>query len=218
MVGMVLKKVENGLEKLFDRTLSRPFKSTLQPIEIGSRLVRELDLHRRLSAHGPVSPNTVRMWLSAKDADRFEGFQKALVTELEETTRQHAIKEGYSFVGPVTVEIFVDDDVKFGDVLFKTSFTSGTSEPRLIASDGRSFIIGDNPLVIGRSPQATVVINDANVSRQHAEVWRTEQGVAVRDLGSTNGTFVNGHRIDAVSLSPRDDVSIGPLRFRIELA
>jgi hypothetical protein len=215
---MVLKKVENGLEKLFDRTLSRPFKSTLQPIEIGSRLVRELDLHRRLSAHGPVSPNTIRMWLSAKDAERFDGFQRALVTELEETTRQHAVKEGYSFVGPVTVEIFVDDDVKTGDVLFKTSFTSGESEPRLIASDGRSFNIGSDALVIGRSPQAGVVVNDANVSRQHAEVWRTEQGVAIRDLGSTNGTFVNGYRIEAVSLSPRDDIAIGPLRFRIEMA
>jgi hypothetical protein len=215
---MVLKKVENGLEKLFDRTLSRPFKSTLQPIEIGSRLVRELDLHRRLSAHGPVSPNTIRMWLSAKDAERFDGFQRALVTELEETTRQHAVKEGYSFVGPVTVEIFVDDDVKTGDVLFKTSFTSGESEPRLIASDGRSFNIGSDALVIGRSPQAGVVVNDANVSRQHAEVWRTEQGVAIRDLGSTNGTFVNGYRIEAVSLSPQDDIAIGPLRFRIEMA
>ena len=73
-------------------------------------------------------------------------------------------------------------------------------------------------MIIGRSPTVGVVINDPNVSRQHAEVWRTDQGVAIRDLGSTNGTFVNGHRIEAVSLSPRDDVTIGPLRFRIELA
>jgi pSer/pThr/pTyr-binding forkhead associated (FHA) protein len=63
-----------------------------------------------------------------------------------------------------------------------------------------------------------VVINDSNVSRRHAEVWRTSEGVAIRDLQSTNGTFVNGHRITAVSLSPRDDVTIATLHFRIELA
>jgi len=215
---MVLKKVENGLEKLFDRTLSRPFKSTLQPIEIGARIVREIDLTRRLSAQGPVSPNSIKLWLSARDAERFEGFQRALVAELEETVRQHALNEGYGFIGPVSVEVFIDDDVKAGDVLVKTAFTGGTSEPRLLASDGRSFTIGTEPLIIGRSPTVGVVINDPNVSRQHAEVWRTDQGVAIRDLGSTNGTFVNGHRIEAVSLSPRDDVTIGPLRFRIELA
>jgi len=215
---MVLKKVENSLEKLFERTLSRPFKSALQPIEIGARLLREIDLTRRLSTQGPLSPNFIRIWLSPKDAERFDGFQKALITELEESVRQHALAEGYSFVGPVKVAIFVDDDVKSGDVLVKTAFEGGSSEPRLLASDGRSFAIGTDPLIIGRSPAVAVVINDANVSRQHAEVWRTEQGVAIRDLGSTNGTFVNGFRVDAVSLSPRDDIQIGSLRFRIEMA
>ena len=214
---MVLKKVENGLERIFERTLSRPFKNALQPIEIGSRIVREIDLTRRLSTSGPLSPNVVRISLSAADAERFEGFQKALVAELEETVRQHALNEGYRFVGPVSVEMFVDDDVKAGDVVVETEFESGTSDPRLLVSDGRSFTLGDNPLTVGRSPQAGVVINDANVSRQHAEFWRTTEGVAVRDLGSTNGTFVNGHRIDAVSLSPRDDVQVGGLHFRIEL-
>jgi pSer/pThr/pTyr-binding forkhead associated (FHA) protein len=94
----------------------------------------------------------------------------------------------------------------------------GEGQPRLIADDGRSFIIGDRPLVIGRSPDIDVVINDSIVSRRHAEVWRTNEGVAVRDLQSTNGTFVNGHRISAVSLSPRDDITVGALHLRIELA
>ena len=203
---------------MFERTLSRPFKSALQPIEIGSRIIREVDLTRRLSTQGPISPNLVQVWLSPEDADRFDGFQKALVSELEETVRQHALSEGYNFVGPVKIEIFIDDDLKIGDLAVKTDFVGGDSQPRLIANDGRAFSIGDRPLVIGRSPDVDVVINDSNVSRRHAEVWRTGEGVAVRDLGSTNGTFVNGHRITAVSLSPRDDVTIGALHFRIELA
>ena len=215
---MVLKNVENGLERLFERTFSRPFRSALQPIEIGTRIVREVDLTRRLSGQGQISANVIRVWLGPADAQRFEGFQKALVTELEETVRQHAVSEGYSFVGPVKVEIFIDDDLKAGLVEVKSEFVGGESQPRLIVSDGRSYAVGDVPLVIGRSPEVAVVVNDANVSRQHAEVWRTAEGVAVRDLQSTNGTYVNGHRISAVSLSPRDDVTVGALHFRIELA
>ena len=215
---MVLKNVENGLERLFERTFSRPFRNALQPIEIGTRIVREVDLTRRLSGQGQISANVIRVWLGPADAQRFEGFQKALVTELEETVRQHAVSEGYSFVGPVKVEIFIDDDLKAGLVEVKSEFVGGESQPRLIVSDGRSYAVGDVPLIIGRSPEVAVVVNDANVSRQHAEVWRTAEGVAVRDLQSTNGTYVNGHRISAVSLSPRDDVTVGALHFRIELA
>lgn len=215
---MVLKDLENGLERLFERTFSRPFRNALQPIEIGMRVMREVDLTRRLSGQGQISANVIRVWLGPADAQRFEGFQKALVTELEETVRQHAVSEGYSFVGPVKVEIFIDDDLKAGVVEVKSEFVGGESQPRLIVSDGRSFVVGDVPLVIGRSPEVAVVVNDSNVSRQHAEVWRTAEGVAVRDLQSTNGTYVNGHRISAVSLSPRDDVTVGVLHFRIELA
>jgi hypothetical protein len=215
---MVLKKVENGLERIFERTFSRPFKNALQPVEIGTRIVREVDLTRRLSSQGPISPNQIRVWLGPGDATRFDGFQKALVSELEETVRQHAVSEGYSFVGPVAVEIFIDDDLKIGDLAVKAEFVGGESQPRLIVSDGRTFPIGDQPLVIGRSPDIAVVVNDTNVSRRHAEVWRTSDGVAIRDLQSTNGTFVNGHRISAVSLSPRDDITVGTLHFRIELA
>jgi hypothetical protein len=215
---MVLKSVENRLERLFEKTFSRPFKNALQPVEIGTRIVREVDLTRRLSNQGPISPNHVRVWLGPADAQRFDGFQKALVAELEETVRQHAVSEGYSFVGPVAVEIYIDDALKVGDLAVKTEFVAGDAQPRLLANDGRTFAIGDQPLIIGRSPDVAVVINDFNVSRHHAEVWRTSEGVAIRDLQSTNGTFVNGHRITAVSLSPRDDVTVGPLHFRIELA
>ena len=215
---MVLKSVENRLERIFERAFARPFKNALQPIEIGTRIVREVDLTRRLSTQGVISANVVQVWLGPADAERFDGFQKVLVTELEETIRQHALAEGYAFVGPVKVEIFVDDDLKMGAVEVKTDFVGGESQPRLICSDGRSFAVGDLPLIIGRSPDVEVVVNDSNVSRQHAEVWRTSEGVAIRDLQSTNGTYVNGHRVTAVSLSPRDDVTVGLLHFRIELA
>lgn len=215
---MVLKNVENRLERLFSKPFAKTFKSGLQPVEIASRMLREIDLTRRLTGQGPISANAVRVWLGPEDADRFDGFQQPLIKELEEAIRQHAVAEGYSFAGPVKVEIFLKDDLSLGDVELAVRFIGGAAQPKLICSDGRSFAVGDRPLVIGRSPDVDVTVNDSNVSRQHAEVWRTPEGIAIRDLGSTNGTVVNGHVIDAVSLSPRDEVSIGNVRFRIEMA
>ena len=72
------------------------------------------------------------MWLGPADASAFDGFQKALVSELEETVRQHALGEGYVFVGPVKVEVFIDDDIKPGALEVKTDFLGGESQPRLI--------------------------------------------------------------------------------------
>ena len=215
---MALRNVESRLEKLFERGLSRPFRGTLQPVEIGQRMVREMDLGRRVANRGLMAPNHIKIWLSPADAERFEGFQKALVAELSETARQHAIAEGYNFVGPVAVELFIDDDLRGGNFGVKASFVGGDSEPRVVCADGATYAIGQRPLVIGRLSECDIVVNDSNVSRRHAEIWRTTEGIAVRDLNSTNGTFVNGHKITAVSISPKDEIEVGTMSMRIELA
>ena len=217
-VAMALRNVESRLEKFFERGLSRPFRNSLQPVEVGQRIVREMDLGRRVANRGLVAPNHIKVWLSPSDAERYEGFQRALVTELTESARQHAVSEGYNFVGPVIVEVFIDDALKTGSLGVKASFVGGASEPRVVTGDGAVYPVGERPLVVGRLGECDIVVNDSNVSRRHAEIWRTSEGVAIRDLQSTNGTLVNGHRITAVSLSPKDEIEIGTQTMRIELA
>ena len=215
---MALRNVESRLERFFERGLSRPFNSALQPIEIGQRMVREMDLGRRVSNRGLMAPNNIKIWISEDDAQRFDGFQHALVEELTETARQHALGESYNFVGPVVVEMFVDDELAVGTMKVKASFVGGQSEPRIVVSDGSTYPVGSTPVVVGRSGECQIVISETSVSRRHAEFWWTGEGVAVRDLQSTNGTLVNGHRVTAVSLSPHDVVEIGGQTLRIELA
>ncbi len=79
----------------------------------------------------------------------------------------------------------------------------------------RDIVFGDKTLIqIGRDPSNQVVLNAPNVSRFHAQVERVGQRYRVVDLRSSNGTFVNGERIDgAVWLKPNDSVRIGQYRF-----
>ncbi len=80
-------------------------------------------------------------------------------------------------------------------------------------NDGRRYEIGSDGLLIGRSETCDVVFQDREVSRRHAYFY-TDAGVCwVEDLGSRNGTLVNGERIERLRLSRGDVVSIGPSRF-----
>ncbi len=70
--------------------------------------------------------------------------------------------------------------------------------------------LSDKPLTIGRVGPADVVINQANVSRKHARISRTDSGYTIEDLGSSNGTFVNGERIQGLRpLSNGDTIRLG---------
>jgi adenylate cyclase len=70
-------------------------------------------------------------------------------------------------------------------------------------------------LVVGRAPNSDIPVIDPTISRRHAEVECGDAGVTIRDLGSSNGTFVNGTRVDASTVSLGDVVTFGKVAFRL---
>jgi ABC-type multidrug transport system ATPase subunit len=71
-------------------------------------------------------------------------------------------------------------------------------------------------LVVGRDPAADIVLDTPNVSRLHARLERQKDGILVEDLGSTNGTWVNGRRIsEATLVKPWDDLRVGPHKLAL---
>ncbi len=71
--------------------------------------------------------------------------------------------------------------------------------------------------VIGRKPDADLRIPLADISRAHCEFSLSDSGATLRDLGSSNGTFVNGERITERPLKPGDLVKIGPVTFVVQI-
>lgn len=94
---------------------------------------------------------------------------------------------------------------------------SSTNRPRLIRQDTLHIYALDRPVVtIGRQADNTIVVTDAQVSRQHARLDVTEEGISITDLNSANGTRVNGTPIGGVTpLHEGDVIQVGITQFRI---
>src|SRR5579862_7356433 len=214
---MGLRGIEDRLERLVEGSLTMPFRGPMQPIEISHRMLREMDLGRRVGVRGLIAPNHFAVSISRADLDRFEGFTDALVHELAESARQHAANEGYSFTGPVEVELFESKRLKAGRVDIVASFFEGDVQPSLVLPDGTTMAVNHEPLVIGRAPECAVVLSDTNVSRRHAQVALHDGSVVVTDLGSTNGTFLNGRRVTRATVRPGDELLIGTSKLRVEV-
>jgi hypothetical protein len=180
-----------------------------------------MDLHRRVGVRGLIAPNAFAVTLAPADVSRFANFIDALSRELSDAAREHARIESYSFVGPVEVEIYESADLKVGRFVVTAEVhqtEDGGFLAELVLPDGRRVAVGSDPLVIGRLPECQVVLQDSNVSRRHAELRRNGDGVILTDLGSTNGTRVNGTPVREQLLASGDEVSVGSTKLIFEMS
>ncbi|HTT87398.1 MAG TPA: DUF3662 and FHA domain-containing protein [Acidimicrobiales bacterium] len=218
---MGLQRFEQRLERLVEGAFSKALRGGIQPVEIARRLTREMDLLRRVGVRGLIAPNAFVVTLSSDDARRFETFADVLARELGDAARDHARSEGYGFVGPVEVEIRHDPAMRSGRYRVSAEVKEGPdglSAASLITADGTRVVLGTEPVEIGRLPECTIVLNDPNVSRRHAEVKRRGSEVIVVDLGSTNGTKVNGAQVRERVLQEGDEITVGSTTIRFEMS
>jgi pSer/pThr/pTyr-binding forkhead associated (FHA) protein len=78
---------------------------------------------------------------------------------------------------------------------------------------GSRFLLDADVTTAGRHPESDIFLDDVTVSRRHAEFRRGDDGFAVRDVGSLNGTYVDRERIDEANLHGGDEVQIGKFRL-----
>jgi pSer/pThr/pTyr-binding forkhead associated (FHA) protein len=76
-------------------------------------------------------------------------------------------------------------------------------------SIGSRFLLGDDTSVAGRHPNADIFLDDVTVSRRHVEFSRSGVNFSLRDMGSMNGTYLNGTRVDQNDLKTGDEIQIG---------
>jgi hypothetical protein len=124
---MGLQKFERRLERFVEGAFARVFRSGLQPVEIGRRLTREMDLRRAVAPRGSPGPQQPsRSCCPTADRAKFEAFEEELVKELVEVAKDHAKQEGYIFLGPVNVAMETDGALRPGTLLVAGDVVPGT--------------------------------------------------------------------------------------------
>jgi hypothetical protein len=196
-----MRGFEDRLERAVEGTFSRFFRSSVKPVEFSRKLQREMDANRTVGVSGrTIVPNWFRFTVSQGDHDTLVDFAHTLTRELADAAREHARDEGYGFVGPVEVSLAVDPEGRPGLLAVEARYVEGDGAlppGSLLLPTGDRVPLGEYVVTVGRQHDCTIVLADPNVSRHHAEVRPAGDGFAVADLGSTNGTRVNGERIPA---------------------
>jgi hypothetical protein len=123
----VLRSIESKIESLFEGVFGRAFRTHVQPIELARKLAKEMDDHRNVSVSRVYVPNEYTVYLSPDDRKQFDGYEEALVGELQEYLAEHARREQYALLDTPRVLVTTDEDLAVGEFGIAT---------RLVAAEG----------------------------------------------------------------------------------
>lgn len=226
-------RVERGLEGAVNGVFTRAFKSNVQPLDIATRLEKELETEARvLSRDKKLVPNDFVVSLSKHDYDRLAPYARTLNAEIVPDLREHAAERKFVFNGPIRITYLLDETLTKGrfivssEAIATVSETGGASSttsirraPLVLEVNGVRHPLTPPGFTIGRGSEADLRINDPGISRQHARINVSGEDdnltVSIEDLGSTNGITVNGQRVEETTLSDGSRIEIGSTRMLV---
>jgi len=203
--------LERRLERFVDSAVGRFFRGGVRPVEIGHRIAREMADSRSVGVRGQtVVANVFEVVLATIDFERYAEVEELLVRELADAARETAREEGWQFMGPVSITLSSNDSVRAGQLRVDSRLKEGDRANGVLhLGSGEQVVLGEFRLTFGRLPECTVTFDDTNVSREHAEIRPEGDGFVLADLGSTNGTAVNGERVTLRRLEDGDQIALG---------
>ncbi|MCA9859815.1 MAG: DUF3662 domain-containing protein [Thermomicrobiales bacterium] len=232
------KRIENSLEFIVERPFAMFFRRSIQPAEVGKRLKRELTSGSVVSVRGKVAPNEFVVLLSPDDFGPYDEHGRILAGDLEDWLEDVALQSNVTTAGPIHVQFEADESVRRGRFEVRTAVAEHTAMHIQFTDPGRTepfeamsrseaatvgfieicsgpttgavFPIRKQLVTVGRDLSNDLVIDSAEVSRFHAEIQASGQGVFVSDSNSLNGTFVNGIQVvGAQRIGAGDQIMFG---------
>ncbi len=210
-----MRRIELSLERALDGLAGRVFKGPLHIEELINRIERAADMASSEAEYGPTTANRYRVSVNPEDVtDELSALGGALSAALESS----AMERGWRLDGPSFVILRTDPTVVSGTVRCSSERVTGPRPAWCMLVGERMIPVTVNRAVVGRAADADVVFSNDTVSRHHALLW-TENGSAhIRDLGSSNGTRVDGELVSTSPIGPGAVLAFGEAIFRYETA
>jgi len=230
----ILREFERGLGGDPEPVLRRLVRAGLRPVELAEALQEYLREQQAVTDDAVLVPNVFRIALGTADHARLARYGVALPRGLATVVVESAAERGWTLVGPVKVRVERDELVPTGTFRLsghveevegwgpaeapdaadgaggdEPGLTDPTLEVRTGVDAGARLVLDGGRVVAGRGTACDLVVRDTTVSREHAAFVRRGDAWWVLDLGSTNGTRVNGVRAAEHPIVPGDRIELG---------
>lgn len=216
-----LAKLEQLCATFIERTFAKTFPSDLEPAQIARKLVSTMEAKTHDDDGRLSAPGSYAVYVSPYDFERLASHREYLERAWTDLLRDLAVRVGIAFEnGGAHVAMASRENVPLGAIAIEAGKPAAPAMRfclrmvKGVPPDGVYSIEGKAR--IGRSEDSEVVLVDPSVSRTHAMVEIDGDDPVVRDMGSTNGTFVNGRRVRSHPLHDGDELLFGNTKMRFE--
>jgi len=240
-----MARVERFFERLVERPAARVFGTHVQPVQVLRRIEREMEAGRRHRGRRELAPDRYAVRLSPDDVGGLgplDPIAEELASGALAFARAHGLALAQRpavriaadpALGPGDVEVIATfsqgwsgaalatpepPKVSSGTRVFQAPIVAAPVAALEIAEPGRgtrTLPLEGRPTTIGRATDCDVVLADAHASRHHIRLEVRREVVVLTDLGSTNGTWVNGNRVREVVLGVGDRIEVGQSVLRV---
>lgn len=218
-----LARIEEACASFIERAFANMFPSDVEPAQIARKLVATMEARTQSGDNGSMSaPSRYCVYVHRSDLERLLPHRAYLEEEWATLLGDVAQRVGIAFASPPVVELREREGMVPGAIDVEP-LTGEEEQPvfvlRMVAgmpAGARYTVTGG--MRVGRSKESEIFLVDPSVSRNHAVLELQGDHVIVRDAGSTNGTFVNGERVQLRTLHPGDRVAFGKTEMAFESA
>ena len=215
----VLRRLEAAIERAVDSAARFVFRGPVSPAEIGQELLRAMEHSRGQGSEPGTVANRYVVRMAPADREPLAPVAERLCSEFEGFLYAEMRGNGLRMVSPPVVMLQPAGDQPASAVTVMAEFVTGVPRFTLVdCSPGATGVPGayEGRALLGRSPECDFRLDIPEASRRHALIEWSDDGFVLRDLGSANGTALNGQPVSEALLSPGDVVGIGLARLRFE--
>jgi hypothetical protein len=234
-----LSRFEQFMESMVEGSVARIFRNPVQPAEIAKRLERAMESQQTISVKRVIVPNVYRACLNPQDFATFQPIQTEMEREMANYLSELASERNFTMLEHPRVELVEDAAVPrhsiqiiaetvetapgatgSTQVMSTTMYQKAPPQTQSSAvlllqtpAGPQSIPLASTMLRIGRGLNNDIILEDTRVSRHHAQLRYKTRRFWLMDLGSTNGTYVNGEHTQEAALRDGDIVSLGGLEL-----